>query len=80
MTTGDEIIARLLEVSETQYIVAKPQALMATENGMGLGPFAFTVSPETKIPINRATVVFCVKTDPDTAKTYIGSTSSLAAI
>jgi hypothetical protein len=80
MTTGDEIIARLLEMTQDQYIVSKPQALMVTDNGMGLGPFAFTVHPDTKIPINKSTVVFCVKTDPATAKTYVGSTSSLAVI
>jgi hypothetical protein len=80
ITTGDEIIARLVEVKDNEYVISKPLALMATDTGMGLGPFAFTISPDTKIPINRSTVVFCARTDPDTAKTYIGNTSSLQTV
>ena len=80
LTTGDEIVARLAEIKDNEYVVSKPQALMATDTGMGLGVFAFTVNPDTKIPINRSTVIFCVKTDPDTAKTYTASTSSLRAV
>jgi hypothetical protein len=77
MTTGDEIVARLVEVKDNEYVINKPLALMATETGMGLGTFAFTVSPDTNISINRSTVVFCAKTDAGMAKSYTASTSSL---
>jgi hypothetical protein len=80
ITTGDEIIARLAEFNDNAYIISKPLALIDTGSGMGLAPFAFTVSPSTKIPINRATVVFCAKTDTGTAKSYIESTSSLHTV
>jgi hypothetical protein len=80
ITTGDEIIARLVEIKDNEYVISKPLALMATETGIGLAPFAFTISPDTKIPINRSTVVFCAKTDPGTAKTYIENTSSLHTV
>lgn len=77
---GDEIIARLADITTTEYKILKPLAIMATPQGLGLGPFAFTVNPETAILINKSAVVFIAKTDSDMAKQYINNTSSLKVV
>jgi hypothetical protein len=52
-------------------------AIMATGQGIGLGPFAFTLNPEAKVKINRHSLVFVHKTDGEMAKQYIGSTTGI---
>ena len=42
-TGGDEIVARYVEENDKSITVSKPLALMATQQGMGLAPYAFTI-------------------------------------
>jgi hypothetical protein len=76
-TAGEEIVARLVELKPNSYVVSKPLAVMATQQGIGLGPLVFTVNPETKLEINTHAVLFAAKTDSEMAKQYVSSTSGL---
>jgi hypothetical protein len=53
---------------------------MATAQGLGLGPYTFTVNPDTKIEINKNAVIFIAKTDSEMAKQYISSTSGIKLV
>jgi hypothetical protein len=44
---------------------------------MGLAPFAFTIPQDAKIKLNKSTVVFVCKTEPEMAKQYISSTTGI---
>jgi hypothetical protein len=77
---GDEIVARFVEENDKSITVTKPLALMATSQGIGLGPWTFTVDPQSKIKINKSTIVFVHKTEDSMAKQYISSTSGLSMI
>ena len=74
---GEEIIARLVDESGDTLTVNKPMALTATQQGLGLVPFTFTVNPESKISLNKNTLVFIAKTDSEMSKQYIESTTSI---
>lgn len=74
---GDELVARLVETKATSYLISKPLAIMVTQTGLGLGPYAFTVNPDTKIEIQKAGIIFIAKTDDDMAKQYVSSTSGI---
>lgn len=76
-TAGEEIVARLLEAKSNSYVLSKPLAVMATPQGIGLGPLAFTINPEAKLEINTHAVLFVAKTDSEMAKQYISSTTGL---
>jgi hypothetical protein len=76
-TGGEEIVARFIEEDTNTITVQKPMAIMATGQGIGLGPFAFTLNPEAKVKINRHSLVFVHKTDGEMAKQYIGSTTGI---
>jgi hypothetical protein len=79
-TAGEEIVARLVELKTNSYIVSKPLAVMATPQGIGLGPLAFTINPETKLEINTHAILFVAKTDSEMAKQYISSTSGIKLV
>jgi hypothetical protein len=77
---GDELVARLVETKTNTYVVSKPLAIMATQQGLGLGPYTFTVNPDSKIEINKNAVIFIAKTDGEMAKQYISSTSGIKIV
>lgn len=74
---GEEVIARLEEETATHIKVHKPLALTATQQGIGMVPFCFTVSPDQKINIRLSSIVFIAKTEEQSAKQYIESTTSI---
>jgi hypothetical protein len=77
ITGGDEIVARYVQEDDKTITVSKPLALIATANGLGLGPFAFTISPDAKLKINKNTVVFITRTEESMASQYMTSTSPI---
>jgi hypothetical protein len=75
---GDEIVCRFVEEDNTTITITKPMALMSTPEGIGLGPYTFTVDPKSNIKINKSAVVFCHKTEDNMAKQYVQSTTGIA--
>lgn len=77
-TTGaDEIVARFVSEDDKTITIQKPLALMATQQGLGLGPYAFTVSPDTKLKLYKSAIVFIAKTEEQMASQYMASTSGI---
>lgn len=77
-TAGEEIVARFIEENDKTITVTKPLALQATQQGIGLGPFCFTVGPDSKFSFNKSAVLFIHKTDEEMGKQYVQSTTGLA--
>lgn len=79
-TAGEEILGRFVEENDKTVTVNKPMTLMQTPNGIGLGPFAFTVDPQSKIALNKSAVLFVHKTEKSMADQYVQSTSGIQMI
>lgn len=78
LTSGEEIVGRLEEETDNVIRLSKPLMLTASQQGVGLAPFMFTVNPESKFTLNKNTVTCVVKTEKEMASQYITSTSGLA--
>lgn len=76
-TSGEEIVARFVDETDTQVVVEKPMVIMASGQGIGLGPFTFTINPDAKVRINKSAVMVLHKTDAEMAKQYVSSTSGI---
>jgi len=76
-TSGDEVVARFVSEDDTTITIFKPLALVASQNGMGLAPFAFTVALDSKIKLYKNAVIFMAKTESEMAKQYLASTSGI---
>lgn len=74
---GEELVARLVEEKDDIIKVKKPMALTATQQGLGLVPFTFTVNPDSELNLNKNTLVFIAKTDDNMAKQYIESSTGI---
>jgi hypothetical protein len=78
LASGEEIVGRLEEETDTHYTLHKPMVLIAQQKGLGLAPFMFSVSPDGKFML-KATAVSCVaKTEDNISKQYTQTTTGIA--
>lgn len=78
LTSGEELIAKLEDETSDKVVLHKPMSLTATQQGIGLAPFMFTVSPDAKLNINVRNVICMSKTVDEMAKQYISSSTGIA--
>ena len=78
LMSGEEVLARLIEVTDTSIKISKPRAVVNIPNkGIGLGPFVFTVPQTADIEIFKSNVVCYTETEDGMARQYREGTSGL---
>lgn len=77
LTSGEEVIARLEEEKDTVFVLHKPMALVAGQQGIGMAPFMFSVSPDAKFNLQAHAVSCIAKTEKDLASQYTQQTTGL---
>tara|TARA_B100000497_G_C7608292_1_gene365288 strand:+ start:127 stop:417 length:291 start_codon:yes stop_codon:yes gene_type:complete len=80
LSSGEEIVARLDDETPTKFVVHKPMVLIAQQQGLGLAPFMFSVSPEAKFNILATTVTCVAKTEDEIADQYTATTSNIQIV
>jgi hypothetical protein len=78
LTSGEEIIAKLVEDGPLYYKLKNPQVIGMGPKGPGLMPYLFTVSPDREIRLAKSTVTVAEGTDEMFAKQFIESTTGIA--
>jgi len=78
LTSGEEIVARLEQESDTEFVLHKPMALVAGQQGLGMAPFMFSVSPDAKFHLRVQAVSCLAKTEKELASQYTQQTTGLA--
>jgi hypothetical protein len=77
LTSGEEIIARFVEDTPQGYKISKPTSITVTPQGLGLVPFAFTVSPNDDIVIKEHAVIMMTSTEKQFADQYLQGTTGI---
>lgn len=77
LTSGEEIIATLVEEHADYYKVSKPRALTSAEGGIGMVPFVFTVDPARDVKLYKTTVSIAEPTEKEFAASYTSATSGI---
>lgn len=77
LNSGEELIGRLEAEDAKGYTMHKPMALVAGQQGIGLAPFMFSVSPDAKLNINASTVTCISKTEGEIGKQYTTQTTGI---
>lgn len=77
LTSGEEIVARLDEETATHYKLGKPMVIGMGQQGPGLMPYLFTVSPDRIIPLAKNTVTVAIASDKHFADQYLESTTGI---
>jgi hypothetical protein len=77
LTSGEELIANLVEETDKYIKVSRPRVLASTQGGIGMAPYLFTVDPDKTIKIAIATVVVLEPTEKESAASYTKATTSI---
>lgn len=77
LTSGEEIVAKLVEETETHYKLSRPMVIGMGQQGPGLMPYLFTVNPNKEVNLLKSTVTVVEATDEVFAKQFLESTSGI---
>jgi len=78
LTSGEEIVAKLVEDGAVYYKLSKPMVIAMGAKGPGLMPYLFTVNPNADVKLQKSTVTVAEATDEQFAKQFIESTTGIA--
>ncbi len=78
LSTGEELIAKLIEDGPLYYKLSKPMVLSMTQKGVGMMPYLFTVNPDKEIKVSKSNVIVVEATDKDFATAYTQQTTGIA--
>jgi hypothetical protein len=80
MTSGEEVVGRFEEETDSYYELRKPMVLIAGQQGLGLAPFMFSVSPDSKFRFKSQAISCVVKTESEIAKQYTTQTTGIQTL
>ena len=78
LTSGEEIVAKLSEETDSYYKLSKPMVIGMGQKGPGLMPYLFTVAPDKDVKLSKTTVTVAEPTDKQFADQFIESTTGIA--
>lgn len=78
LASGEEVIGKLVEETDTHYVVERPLTLVMTPQGMGLQPWLLTVDAKKSIRFPKDKVVVCESTVKDMSDQYLQGTTGIA--
>jgi hypothetical protein len=80
LSSGEEVIAKLVEENDIYIKVSKPRVLTSAQGGIGLAPYLFTVDPDKDIKMYRASIVVIEISESDYASQYISGTTGIQLV
>lgn len=80
LTSGEELVAKLVEDGPVYYKLSRPMVIGMGEKGPGLMPYLFTVHPDKEIKLQKATVTVAEATDKVFADQFIQSTTGIKLV
>lgn len=78
LSSGEEIITKLIEETDTYYKVNKPMCLSMNQQGIGMIPLLFTVNLDRDLVINKNNVTVVSSTSSNFADEYVQGTTGIA--
>ena len=78
LTSGEEIVAKLVEDGPLYYKLSRPQVIGMGPQGPGLMPYLFTVHPDKEIKLHKSTVTVAEATEKVFADQFIQQTTGIA--
>lgn len=77
LTSGEELIAKLVEDGPVYYKLSRPMVIGMSPQGPALMPYLFTVNPEKDVKLLKGVVAMAEATDKPFANQFIEQTSGI---
>jgi hypothetical protein len=78
LVTGEELVARFEEETDTDITVNKPMSLQVGPQGVGISQFMLTMDMDSKVTISKQNCLVIVPTRKEMSDQYIQGTTGLA--
>lgn len=80
LTSGEELITKLVEEQSNYYRVSKPMTIAATPNGLGLIPYIITINLDKEVKIAKNNIAVIEETNKQFMTQYIESTTNIKLV
>ena len=80
LTNADEIVGKVIEITNEAYIVAQPLSAVPTEKGIQLIYTVFTGNPKENATINKTAVAMICQTREEVGDHYLEATTGLKPV
>lgn len=77
LVNGDEVVAKVLEETDTKYLVSNPCTVVPSQKGLGLIQSLFTSDLNKSIGIDKSHVMLHAPTVKDVEDYYIQTTTGI---
>jgi len=77
LTSGEEMVANLVEENDTEIVLKKPMVIVAAQQGLALSPFMFSANPDAIVKLKQANVLCILKTVDELGKQYTQQTTGI---
>jgi len=78
LTSGEELVAKLVEDQVMHYKLAHPMVIAMSPKGPALVPYLFTVDPSKQVRIAKSVVTVAEATEKQFADQFIQQTTGIA--
>ena len=80
MTNADELVGKVIDITDSSYIVAQPLSAVPTEKGIQLIFTVFTGDPKENATINKTAVAMICQTREEVGDHYLEATTGLKPV
>lgn len=77
LTSGEELITKVLESHENFVLITEPVSVAPGPQGMGLVPSLFTANPKAETRLNTNTITVFAVTDESVKVKYLEATTGI---
>jgi hypothetical protein len=80
MTNADELVGKIVDITDESYIVSQPLSAVPTEKGIQLIFTVFTGNPKENATINKTAVAMICQTREEVGDHYLEATTGLKPV
>jgi hypothetical protein len=80
LTNADEIVAKIIEINDDNYVVAQPLSAVPTEKGIQLMFTIFTADPKENVTINKTAVAMICQAREEVCDHYLEATTGIKPV
>jgi len=80
LTNADELVAKIVSITDDAYTVTQPLSAVPTEKGIQLVFTVFTGNPKENATINKTAVAMICQTREEVCDHYLEATTGIKAV
>lgn len=80
MTNADELVGKIVDITDESYIVSQPLSAVPTEKGIQLIFTVFTGNPKENATINKTAVAMICQTREEVGDHYLEATTGIKPV